>query len=86
VFQLAEKPPADMAQLIAMYKYMPPVVRQRARELLDVISDAVKGYADGSVANPDVMAVEIPVSNGDSPVATAPTVPEVDTVWSKGEG
>ncbi|KAI0298162.1 ribonuclease H-like domain-containing protein [Multifurca ochricompacta] len=42
VFKLAEQAPADMAALLHAFSSTPPVVRRRAKELLDVIRDAVK--------------------------------------------
>ncbi|PPR05868.1 hypothetical protein CVT24_006622 [Panaeolus cyanescens] len=43
LFQLAEQPPADMAALLNMFRGgMPPVLKKRAKELLNVVKDAVK--------------------------------------------
>ena len=42
VFKLVEQPPADMAALLHAFPSTPPVVRRRAKELLDVIRGAVR--------------------------------------------
>ncbi|KAF8148190.1 hypothetical protein B0H34DRAFT_737252 [Crassisporium funariophilum] len=43
LFQLAEQPPADMAALLSIFRSsVPPVVRRRAKELLDIVREAVK--------------------------------------------
>ncbi|KAG7088738.1 hypothetical protein E1B28_012706 [Marasmius oreades] len=41
IFQFAEQPPADMAALLRVFTSVPPVIRRRARELLDAIRQAV---------------------------------------------
>jgi exosome complex exonuclease RRP6 len=47
LFKLAEQPPADMAGLLHAFSSTPPVVRRRAKDLLDVIRSAVKkGLSD----------------------------------------
>ncbi|KDQ25524.1 hypothetical protein PLEOSDRAFT_51863 [Pleurotus ostreatus PC15] len=58
IFQFAERPPIDMAGLLAMFptSRVPPVVRTRARELLDTILKAVRGAPSTSV-NADSMVV-----------------------------
>lgn len=42
VFQLAERPPNDMAALLHMFHSVPPVIRRRAKELLGCIRVALK--------------------------------------------
>ena len=42
VFKLVDQPPADMAALLHAFPSTPPVVRRRAKELLDVIRGAVR--------------------------------------------
>lgn len=44
IFQIAERPPADMAALIGMFQSVPPVIKRRAKELFDVIKDCMKKY------------------------------------------
>ncbi|ETW81983.1 hypothetical protein HETIRDRAFT_318347 [Heterobasidion irregulare TC 32-1] len=42
LFQLADRPPADMAALLASFQSLPPLIRKRSKELLDTIRAAVK--------------------------------------------
>ncbi|KAF8621412.1 hypothetical protein AX15_007824 [Amanita polypyramis BW_CC] len=43
LFQLAERPPNDMAALLKMFPSgPPPVIRRRAKELLDIVRDVVR--------------------------------------------
>ncbi|KAL5501535.1 RRP6 [Sanghuangporus vaninii] len=42
LFHLAERPPADMAALFAVFRPIPPLVRIKATSLLEVIRTAVK--------------------------------------------
>ncbi|KAF8989034.1 hypothetical protein BDQ17DRAFT_1393351 [Cyathus striatus] len=43
LFQLGEQPPADMPALLQIFRTnVPPVLKRRAKELLDAIQDAVK--------------------------------------------
>ncbi|KAJ7730997.1 ribonuclease H-like domain-containing protein [Mycena maculata] len=44
LFQLAERPPADMAALLQMFPSVPPVVRRRAKELLEAIRACLQRY------------------------------------------
>ncbi|KIK69880.1 hypothetical protein GYMLUDRAFT_150634 [Collybiopsis luxurians FD-317 M1] len=44
LFQLAEQPPADIAAMLRIFKFVPPVLKRRAKELLDVIRDAVQEH------------------------------------------
>ncbi|KAI1789123.1 hypothetical protein LXA43DRAFT_1096686 [Ganoderma leucocontextum] len=43
IFSLAERTPADMAALLSVFRPAPPIIRRRAKELLDAIRNAVKG-------------------------------------------
>jgi len=45
LFQLAERPPKDMAALLGMFQSVPPVIRRRAKELLDVIRESFQDYS-----------------------------------------
>lgn len=47
LFILAERPPADMASLLAIFHPVPPVVRRRSKELLDAIRETVKQQLGG---------------------------------------
>ncbi|KAM5540062.1 hypothetical protein V8D89_006202 [Ganoderma adspersum] len=42
IFSLAERTPADMAAFLSVFHPAPPIIRRRAKELLDAIRDAVK--------------------------------------------
>ncbi|CAK5284338.1 unnamed protein product [Mycena citricolor] len=44
LFQLAEQPPSDMGSLLKLFQSVPPVVRRRAKELLDEIRACVDQY------------------------------------------
>lgn len=44
LFQLAEQPPTDMAALLKVFPSVLPVIRRRAKELLDVIKGCVTSH------------------------------------------
>lgn len=44
LFQLAERPPGDMASLLATFKHISPVIRRQAKDLLNTIQDAMREY------------------------------------------
>lgn len=48
LFQLAESPPGDMAALLQMFQSVPPVVRRRAKGLLDAIRACVQRHLSKS--------------------------------------
>ncbi|KAJ7229199.1 hypothetical protein GGX14DRAFT_417073 [Mycena pura] len=48
LFQLAERPPGDMAALLQMFQSVPPVVRRRAKGLLDAIRACVQRHLSKS--------------------------------------
>ncbi|KAH9922677.1 uncharacterized protein B0H18DRAFT_1017430 [Fomitopsis serialis] len=78
LFVLAEKPPPDMAALLSVFHPVPPVVRRRAKELLDAIRDAVKGAAKtatapaGAPADASVAGVQIPDGGVEMAAEAAP--------------
>ncbi|TFK69512.1 hypothetical protein BDN72DRAFT_767808 [Pluteus cervinus] len=45
LFQLAERPPNDMATLLTLFTSFPPVIKRRAKELLTVIRRTVQQYS-----------------------------------------
>ncbi|ESK95601.1 exosome complex exonuclease rrp6 [Moniliophthora roreri MCA 2997] len=57
IFQLAEQPPADMAALLRAFHSVPPVIRRRAKELLEVIREAVKYHMEAG-SKPDTIATK----------------------------
>ncbi|KAL0578562.1 exosome nuclease subunit [Marasmius crinis-equi] len=57
IFQLAEQPPAEMAALLRVFHSVPPVIRRRAKELLDTIRQAVRDQLQGD-SQPPVVARE----------------------------
>ncbi len=95
LFSLAERTPADMAALLSVFHPVPPVIRRRAKELLDAIRDAVKqalgapGAASASVIDarveeaPAAMAVDAPETVAEVVEAT-PAQPS-QSLWTTGE-
>lgn len=94
LFSLAERTPADMAALLAVFHPVPPVIKRRARELLDAIRDTVKKVLAPAVAaavleptsalatTDESMAVDSPTTQGAPPADNAKTV--TPSLWSKG--
>ncbi|KAJ3794444.1 hypothetical protein GGU11DRAFT_689806 [Lentinula aff. detonsa] len=41
LFQLAEQPPGDMASMLKIFHFVPPILRKRAKELLDVVREVI---------------------------------------------
>lgn len=88
LFQLAERPPKDMAALLSIFKTVPPLVRRRARELLDLIQETLK------VDREDRAAIETPsmqdsmttteVREADVEVTTIATDVLESKLWSNG--
>jgi exosome complex exonuclease RRP6 len=62
LFQLAEQPPADLAALLKSFPSVPPVIRRRAKELLDVIRGCLTSHLT-NVSTPSASA-----SQGPAPV------------------
>ncbi|RDB15305.1 Exosome complex exonuclease rrp6 [Hypsizygus marmoreus] len=52
LFQLAEQPPADMAALLGTFHSIPPVIRRRAKELLEVIRESVRNHLSSTSPAP----------------------------------
>ncbi|KAI9436593.1 ribonuclease H-like domain-containing protein, partial [Lactarius indigo] len=88
VFKLVEQPPADMAALLHVFPSTPPVVRRRAKELLNVIRGAVRkglsGPAAPSEPTPVVPSEVTPEPRKDVDVASQhPTPPPTSSsLWS----
>jgi hypothetical protein len=93
LFQLAERPPGDMASLLAAFKYAPPVIRRRAKELLDTIQNTIKEHRetasaievtdqiDNAIA-PANVEIDVPVA---TEVSISSTVDALNSrLWSQG--
>ncbi|KAK0437138.1 ribonuclease H-like domain-containing protein [Desarmillaria tabescens] len=86
LFQLAENPPADMAALLRVFHSPPPLMKKRARELLDTIRDAVKAHLSRSVSAssiPEPQPEPMEVEHVDEDVVAPETQPTPSsTLWS----
>ena len=94
LLKLVEQPPADMAALLHAFSSTPPVVKRRAKELLDVIRDAVKKGLSGAVEEPrgplptasfEATMVPTKMDVDDTLTSTAP-VPQLTSLWSQIKG
>jgi exosome complex exonuclease RRP6 len=91
VFKLVEQPPADMAALLHAFTSTPPVVKRRAKELLDVIRNAVKKGLSGAVEDPRELlptaSSETTVAPSkmdvDVPSASTQPVSQLTSLWSR---
>lgn len=88
LFKLVEQPPADMAALLHAFASTPPVVKRRAKELLDIIRDAVKKGLSGAVED---LKESLPTASSETTVApsrmvvdvpSASTQPQQTSLWS----
>ncbi len=88
LFRLVQQPPADMAALLHAFEFTPPVVKRRAKELLDVIRDAMKKGLSGAVEDtnevPPTASFETTVapSKIDVDAPPAATQPRQPYLWS----
>jgi exosome complex exonuclease RRP6 len=88
LFKLAEQPPADMAALLHAFEFTPPVVKRRAKELLDVIRDATKEGLSGTVEDPKEVPptasfeTSVAPSMMDLDAPSASTQPRQTSLWS----
>ena len=94
IFSLAERTPADMAALLTVFHPTPPVIRRRAKELLDAIRDAVKGVLGAPIpANSSVEAAAstretdaaMSVDEKVEVVATSASSVVPPSLWSNGK-
>ncbi|KAH7923828.1 hypothetical protein BV22DRAFT_557849 [Leucogyrophana mollusca] len=79
LFQIAEKPPSDVAALLSIFQPVPPVLRRRAKELLDAVKDAVARHATNGIIPPPVastedVVIEVEVNTASAPVETSPSI------------
>lgn len=51
LFELADRPPADMAALLSIFRPVPPLVRTKATSLLETIRAAVKESLSPKIGN-----------------------------------
>ncbi|KAI0739418.1 hypothetical protein C8Q80DRAFT_1198600 [Daedaleopsis nitida] len=97
LFSLADRTPADMAAFLSIFRPVPPVIRRRAKELLDTIRDAAKralstGTAGQSTADASVervastMAVDGPETVQtrvtDAPSTSKSTSKITESLWA----
>ncbi|KAJ7082609.1 hypothetical protein C8R43DRAFT_1052282 [Mycena crocata] len=82
LFLLAEHPPADMAALLQNFQSVPPVVRRRAKELLEAIRACLQRYL---VKKPEVVPTVVTVEPGTG-MEVDETVVEVVKPASGGAG
>ena len=85
LFLFTEQPPVDIAGLLSMFQYVPPVVRKRAKELFDTIRDAVKDVPEEAPAVEAVESTETPMQVDEE--ERAPEVPLSDSatgLWPNG--
>lgn len=88
MFKLVEQPPADMAALLHAFEFTPPVVKRRAKELLDIIRDAAKKGLSDTVEDPTEVlptaSTETTVASSrmDVDVPSTSTQPRQTSLWS----
>lgn len=54
LFELADRPPADMAALLSIFRPVPPLVRTKATNLLETIRAAVKESLSPKIGDDNV--------------------------------
>ncbi|KAJ7265982.1 hypothetical protein B0H12DRAFT_179215 [Mycena haematopus] len=87
LFQLAERPPADMATLLQMFQPVPPVVRRRAKELFETIRACLQRHlSKAEKAPPDPAPLVVPKDaemQVDEVVVNAAPTTALDNLWSR---
>ncbi|KAJ7123058.1 ribonuclease H-like domain-containing protein [Mycena epipterygia] len=84
LFQLAERPPADMAALLQIFQSsVPPVVRRRAKELLEAIRACLQRYLAKA---PEVVPAAPAVQTHDAAMEVDDVVVEVPVPVSAAAG
>jgi exosome complex exonuclease RRP6 len=93
LFQLAERPPADMAAFLAVFKSIPPVIRRRAKKVFDLIQETVKEYRGRDNDAVEIGGLDIVITSDDvqdKPVEQVEVTAFTSTntmdsrLWSKG--
>lgn len=89
LFRLAEQAPADMVALLRMISSLPPVVKSKAKELLEVIKNA--GQVSDPVEQEKATAMAVSDSSAESSIPQSMTETERkegvspdDILWSAG--
>lgn len=86
LFLFAEQPPADIAGLLSMFQYVPPVVRKRVKELFEAIRGAAKDVTEELPVAEAVVAVETPMLVDEEEKSDEAQVPHPTTgLWPNGE-
>ncbi|KAJ7896101.1 ribonuclease H-like domain-containing protein [Mycena olivaceomarginata] len=87
LFQLAERPPADMAALLQMFQPVPPVVRRRAKELFEAIRACLQDYVSKKAGEPapapPAVEKDAEMQVDEVVVAVAPVTAAVGNLWSR---
>jgi exosome complex exonuclease RRP6 len=79
LLRLAERPPTDMAALLSGFHPVPPIMRKRAKELLDVIKDNLSAPSMSVVP-----ATTTPKAKANLVVTEINTDVNTSTLWSNG--
>ncbi|GLB45506.1 putative HRDC domain containing protein [Lyophyllum shimeji] len=87
LFQLAEQPPTDMAALLRVFHSVPPVIRRRAKDLLEVIRECVKRHLSNSTtltpaATEQALTPEVPIEPSVQPQAL-PNEASLSDLWKR---
>ncbi|KAH9939788.1 ribonuclease H-like domain-containing protein [Epithele typhae] len=89
IFTLAENTPADMAALLSVFRPVPPVIRRRAKDLLDAIRGAVKGAlaSSGQITSSESSDQVVGAMDVDSDKPTIKPPPSItpSSLWSNSE-
>ncbi|KAF8272378.1 ribonuclease H-like domain-containing protein [Lactarius quietus] len=75
VFKLIEQLPPDMAALLHVFPSTPPVVRRRAKELLEVVREATRKGLSGPAAPSEPTPVGPSEGMEDADISSEPTTP-----------
>ncbi|KAJ7579253.1 hypothetical protein C8J56DRAFT_1006792 [Mycena floridula] len=84
LFKLAEQPPADMVALLRMFPSVPPVLKRRAAELLEVIRACLKTRLDKAVpVSPQQADLQVLEVQGPEPVASDAMLVDAEPATSR---
>lgn len=82
IFQFAEHPPADLPALLNVFPSVPPVMKRKAKDLLDEIRATVTRCL--SSKNTQVSEPEIPAIEEITKSMVADSTPDDTSIWSNG--